>query len=96
MVISSKVQAIATLLNARRFARAGWSRFEDWGAAVAIERIFGDAIFSILNTLTLEEYKQADFLYSLACYQSAGGTYAADYLEAVHRARNSNPAADAA
>lgn len=77
MLISPKIHAISTLINARRSARAGWSRFDEWGAAVAIERIFGDAIFSILANLTLDEYRAADLLISLASYQSAGGQQAA-------------------
>lgn len=83
MLVSPKIHAISTLINARRAARASWSRFDDWGSAVSIERIFGDALFSILNTLTLDEYRAANLLISIACYQSAGGKQAADYFSEV-------------
>lgn len=83
MLVSPKILAISTLINARRAARAGWSRFDDWGAAVAIERIFGEAIFAILSNLTLDEYRAADLLISISGYQSAGGRRVADYFKEV-------------
>jgi hypothetical protein len=83
VLVSPKILAISTLINARRSARAGWSRFDEWGAAVAIERIFGDAIFSILANLTLDEYRAADLLISISGYQSAAGLRSADYFKEV-------------
>jgi hypothetical protein len=83
VLVSPKILAISTLINARRAARAEWSRFDNWGAAVAIESIFGDAIFSILSNLTLEEYRAADLLISISGYQSAAGRRVADYFREV-------------
>jgi hypothetical protein len=83
VLVSPKILAISTLINARRSARAGWSRFDDWGAAVAVERIFGDAIFSILSNLTIDECRAADLLLSISGYQSAAGSRSADYFKEV-------------